>query len=535
MTFIGGVSRRDSLGPPLKTISKKKSLVSFVQRIVQSFHKKTIYITPASISIRRSGLCYGTSENKQQNPVENFPLDQIKPAQEKLKSRRLSTLQSERTEHTDFEIEGEGRVLDKSTIEKMRRDVKFWSGSTKKKKTPECRLLLEQIDELKKLNRKDSVYDEAAKAAIKKLKSQIDMEIVSLKAEAVKQEKFLEIDRGKAKRVLVKATDLTHVIYVPVKGIFSFIFSKEKEMREELRQVQTIKANLRNALGEPKDGEEEMTIGPHLAIDMEELEGENKVQGKFTLRTERAAENRNLEREVSKNPPSLDTALDIAEQILDGLRDLHLAGYVHGDLKLENVLIFLDEKGRLVVKIADFGKSQVIGADEDLLYTGNDRYAPFEGRLSKRGEVFSAAVMLIRILEADLLRGKPSGMLIRPENEDAVQPRRQRKGIEKYLVLNKNTPQTELSKLRGRCRILFRSAKLWHKRAEPPDLTAASREMNLYIGALVTNLQEKHPDKDPKAIDELGELLKEMTDPVFSPEFSMNDALIQFKEIREKL
>jgi serine/threonine protein kinase len=48
--------------------------------------------------------------------------------------------------------------------------------------------------------------------------------------------------------------------------------------------------------------------------------------------------------------------------IVSGLAALHVCGIVHGDMKLDNVLVFpsTDRRGRALVKIADFGHALVL-------------------------------------------------------------------------------------------------------------------------------------------------------------------------------
>jgi serine/threonine protein kinase len=53
---------------------------------------------------------------------------------------------------------------------------------------------------------------------------------------------------------------------------------------------------------------------------------------------------------------------DIFRQINDGLYYMHSMGYTHNDLKLQNVLFKVDDAGKYIVKIADFGLSQYIGS-----------------------------------------------------------------------------------------------------------------------------------------------------------------------------
>jgi serine/threonine protein kinase len=62
--------------------------------------------------------------------------------------------------------------------------------------------------------------------------------------------------------------------------------------------------------------------------------------------------------------------LGIASDVTKGLQVLHACGIIHGDLKLENVLVFQDGNGSAIAKLADFGSS----------YPLKDRDFPPKGR-----------------------------------------------------------------------------------------------------------------------------------------------------------
>lgn len=67
--------------------------------------------------------------------------------------------------------------------------------------------------------------------------------------------------------------------------------------------------------------------------------------------------------------------------VATGIHALHLAGVIHGDVKLDNVLVF-DTPSAPIAKICDFGHSIVIGLDSDVhravLFRGTNRYNPPE-------------------------------------------------------------------------------------------------------------------------------------------------------------
>jgi serine/threonine protein kinase len=69
--------------------------------------------------------------------------------------------------------------------------------------------------------------------------------------------------------------------------------------------------------------------------------------------------------------------LDIAS----GLHALHACGVVHGDVKLENMLVFRNEDGGLCAKLADFGSAIIVSEEaEYCTYLGTPLYNPPEVR-----------------------------------------------------------------------------------------------------------------------------------------------------------
>lgn len=54
--------------------------------------------------------------------------------------------------------------------------------------------------------------------------------------------------------------------------------------------------------------------------------------------------------------------LKLAADIVDGLSALHECGVTHGDLKSENILVFVDSDGKFTAKLSDFGFA-IIDAD----------------------------------------------------------------------------------------------------------------------------------------------------------------------------
>jgi len=97
----------------------------------------------------------------------------------------------------------------------------------------------------------------------------------------------------------------------------------------------------------------------------------------------------------------LDTIVDIAVQICEGVKEAHKAGIVHRDLKPENIK--MTEDGR--IKILDFGLAKKLGADSvdekgriegTLYYMSPEQVSG--GELSVSTDIFSYGVVLYELL-----------------------------------------------------------------------------------------------------------------------------------------
>ncbi|CAD8165430.1 unnamed protein product [Paramecium pentaurelia] len=101
----------------------------------------------------------------------------------------------------------------------------------------------------------------------------------------------------------------------------------------------------------------------------------------------------------------------ILKGIGDALFELHQNGFVHRDIKLENIMI--ESKDTLQMKLVDFGFAEQINEDQLLSKAGTPGFLPpeiFKGQpYTQKGDVFSLGVVLY-ILAAGYppFRGKPS-------------------------------------------------------------------------------------------------------------------------------
>ncbi|MBN9378578.1 MAG: hypothetical protein BGO14_08790 [Chlamydiales bacterium 38-26] len=276
------------------------------------------------------------------------------------------------------------------------------------------------------------------------------------------------------------------------------------------------------------------SIGGHLALDYKGIDN-NKIDDQYTVRTLKA-EGRSLEkyilRKVEDKKASFQETARFGQEFLNGMAEMHAAGYVHGDMKLDNILVYENKNESGVVerhvKISDFGKTRPIEENASEIHTGNNRYSAVEGKLSKKGEVYSSGLVLIRLLEQRVL-GEGEDMLIQPSANqlDVVQPKANRSGIEKFVTSHKAFPHTESTfagKIRIALRALFTPVGKKNKKAE--------KEIQKYIDVLVSRLGAD-PDYQMSAQkqEDLKKLLKDMTLSNPNKRPSLEDALKKYETI----
>lgn len=93
-------------------------------------------------------------------------------------------------------------------------------------------------------------------------------------------------------------------------------------------------------------------------------------------------------------------ALQLLGDILTGFKQLHGAGYSHGDIKPENILIRFDvEEGRLVALVNDFGETRHMETQGDAVLHGDWRYSSPEQRAHQPSDVYGLGLVAMRVLE----------------------------------------------------------------------------------------------------------------------------------------
>lgn len=329
---------------------------------------------------------------------------------------------------------------------------------------------------------------------------------------------FKKIAQGSVKVVWIKRSQIPEstlpeneksVYYTPVHAFFT---SREKELREEVHIVETIKKKFE----ESRD-----SVSPkHLVLKMEEITGDDKIHGEYTVEVNYSWTN--FEKLLSNPNTSMIERISMGENLLAGLAGLHQADYVHGDMKPENCLIFKDGE-KNILKISDFGKAKPFYG-QPLYYAGNTRFCPPEAALSKKGDVYGAAMMLIRNFEEPL--GEKNTLIeIDPKNRDMAANNGLR-GIEKYVIESRDfTIASNPGSIQGKFRRKSMGAAL-----TPISENSVNRAMHAYIDALNKKLKEQNRLPSKQA-DGLCNLLKQMTLANPKNRLSAQEACSEYKKI----
>lgn len=327
----------------------------------------------------------------------------------------------------------------------------------------------------------------------------------------------------------------TNVYYTP-RQVFSekILHRKEAEIKEEVQTGKLIQEKL-DKLGLSHEG---------LAIDFIELDPGKGISNKYTVITRAAIGDLGqlLRGELSEKgfpPPTFPETVKLVQQLFVGLRNLHLAGFVHGDIKPDNILVYRDKDG-YKLKLTDFGKTCQLEKHKSRMGVGNPRIAG-EDR-SFPAEVFAGAQLAILLLEMEFLEKgddgniKEGAMLVPVEkNERAtVQPRKDRLGIESFVILNKFCPHSE-SSLMGKVKVysqklgIFLKNKLGIKSSSIDKNT--QREIYGYVDKLTQKLAKANKADSPDLPFELRNILGDMLDSDRTARPTMEEVVDRFDNI----
>lgn len=296
------------------------------------------------------------------------------------------------------------------------------------------------------------------------------------------------VGTGKAKEVK-ESYDPDKVLIIPRSSL------KEREVRKEVEICDAISASLT---------QRDIPLNSsNLALEYTILSKDDQIEGKYTVSASKARYD--LENALKSQELPFYEYFKFIYHIANGMNNLHQAGYVHGDLKPDNILIYKTH-GFWHAKIADFGKSQSLEPGKHTIYSGNPRFSSIDSGLSYEGEVFSTALLMIRILENPFLDASTNHMLIQPSSvidERGIH----RKGIEKFVTLSEKCPQKDLSNPAQQA--------VFYARKQFPSASAreAVEEIHRYIDVLFEKLRQCEEPGMPSQcdIDRLEGLLKQMT------------------------
>ncbi len=221
------------------------------------------------------------------------------------------------------------------------------------------------------------------------------------------------------KREIKNGSARPHGDYLYYTGRFYYLgcVSKETDLRYEANQMSQIAVNCNTR---------------YLAVCFSEMHGFDRIDGQYTIQVPAAIED--CAAAMRRNGLSLQFRLLLAWQFAQGLTDLHEGGFAHGDLKPENALIFW-ERRTTILKLADFGRAVLLGPDEAVPYVGNWRFAPPEALTSQKGDVYSMALVVVRIFEEALLMHRRTNVLVEvPEAYKDGAAFERRRGLDRYIV-----------------------------------------------------------------------------------------------------
>ena len=143
----------------------------------------------------------------------------------------------------------------------------------------------------------------------------------------------------------------------------------------------------------------------------------------------------NIQKWIAQNgpvPPRL--AVEISIQALQGLDHLHSMGLIHRDISPENIMLSQDQKGKLLVKVIDFGIAKSLaegetghGLTQTGMFLGKLKYASPEQagflkegeHLDPRSDLYSFGIVLYEMLagRAPFQATNPHGYILKHVTE----------------------------------------------------------------------------------------------------------------------
>lgn len=353
-------------------------------------------------------------------------------------------------------------------------------------------------------------------------------------------------------------------------------------VKNEFDKIRLIRTDLEKATGSGKES--------FVATDWDIAKGSEKVKGKFTAKAERAAggdldramrgplggvkrtrsydETGKLKIKLTQDSTVKPEAAKREEftqrqafgaQYLQGMANLHKAGWACGDPKPENALVYYEygSEGQVVkqtVRISDFGKAERVTDEQGAEvpprpYIGNPRFAPPEGTLSEKGDVYGAGIGLIRMWEEGVLAAEGGAkehdetMMIstaamkEADSLGGAVPKDKRRGLERFLIRNKHSlaADRELGSYGSwiKCRMeLNKRASQGKDREITLQEKQQEAQISAYVEALGKRIEESGTPVDKEELGKLCQLFKRMTsaDPGKRP--TMEEALQAYQALK---
>lgn len=308
------------------------------------------------------------------------------------------------------------------------------------------------------------------------------------------------------------------VYFVPVR---KWGFSKKASLKKEMAKMQEIKSRA------GQDGIKNLAVDSKVVGKNDGIEFRDED---YIIEVDAAK--CDFEHQIRDSNTDIKERFNLGKDLVSGINELHKADFAYGDIKPENCLVF-EKDGKMQLKISDFGKAEEAKDYESKTYKGNLRFAPPEGKLSKKGDVFSAALVLIRNFEEGVLDKDGEPLLsVKSSDLESVQATKERRGIEKLIVNHKAFMGIDEPNISDK---LFRRLPRW---ASMDKLSFAQKDrqqtiLSNYVNILGGKLIEKGVPKE--GVDELCELLKDMTDANPATRPNMEEVAKRYDTVMEKL
>jgi len=195
---------------------------------------------------------------------------------------------------------------------------------------------------------------------------------------------------------------------------------------------------------------------------------------------------------LDKKPPrNLDDAVTIFLQVADALRHMHARGFVHADMKPNNVLITRDAQGSVAAKIIDLGQSCAVGTIKPRIQGTPDYIAPEQVHrraITEKTDVYNLGATMYFVLTGKTV---PSALATKPDSlvsrlDDSLIPK-----APPAASLNPDIPP-RLNELIMHCVEINPDDR-------PPNMTFVFERLGLILGQIRYRNEQSGSNKAEKA------------------------------------